>query len=173
MSSPFILPLPPDVAERLSSALAVEVEAALLRLGHARKPSVALRIPAEQFRLVLKPTFRRSREGLLSPTGEVDCELLHGDAWELRARITRTGTIDPRRWWKNADRTTAACETFLLLLRSFLDDPAGAISGGSHSTTCGICRRRLVDAVSVARGIGPECLGPAGRIFLALRREAA
>ena len=80
MSAPFIPPLPPDLAERLSAALAVEAEAAILRLGHARKPSVALRIPAEPFRLVLKPTLGRSREGLLSATGEVDCELLHGDA---------------------------------------------------------------------------------------------
>lgn len=45
-------------------------------------------------------------------------------------------------------------------LRAIMADPKAAIAAYGHLTgTCGVCGRRLEDAESVARGIGPVCAG--------------
>lgn len=55
--------------------------------------------------------------------------------------------------------TSIPVETLMQAMRDFAADPLATLATfGLKTGTCGVCGRRLEDAESVARGIGPVCL---------------
>jgi hypothetical protein len=71
--------------------------------------------------------------------------------------VVRLVPHEPARAWRacgNALREN--CDDMLALVGQFLRDPETTLLAGSH---CGCCGKKLTDALSRERGIGPECWG--------------
>lgn len=128
----------------------------------ARRPAVALQVRnAQGDALVLKPRLESSPTGWkLTPS--IDVELFASirvnetaaPARELRVTLKGDGTIAPRRWWKDSERTRAAFGVLLDMLGALAGKPEDLLR---HSTNCCVCGRALTDPASRARGVGPEC----------------
>ena len=126
---------------------------------HQRKPSIGLRLPAVGAvgRVVVCPGFDRNLGQVMRNVNLAEL-LVDRDSDErsflaLRLRFTAQAVFR-RRYFR--DRVLADVPIVADTIRAFLDDPAGYV-GLLNPDRCVLCGRPLVDPLSLARGIGPEC----------------
>lgn len=75
-------------------------------------------------------------------------------ALALKARLTSEGGIDCSRWLKDMDKTAQLVTLLQSALNTLATSPEKLFEGSCH---CCLCGKGLVDEISKARGIGPEC----------------
>lgn len=120
-----------------------------------KRPSLIFRLPDGDFVSVVQPRL------VSSPTGWRLMEVLpirvESDRPGVLCELAPDDTVSLRRWWKNPVRNDSEIEILHQTLIRFVENPLLALRMGSG--WCAICGRRLSDAESVSRGVGPECWG--------------
>lgn len=143
------------------------VHGAITSLATARiadkRPSTTLKVNADEwFFVVFKPTIQSLPTGW-TVGNPIRAELrargefggVPGNGCEIIAKLLPDGTIQPRRWRADVERTVAGFERLTDLLSMMATTPERAVSANNRN--CSVCGRGLTDADSKARGIGPEC----------------
>jgi hypothetical protein len=143
-----------------------------------RRPNVSLRLVAEGVpaaKVVVAPAWVKDF-GRLRRTGGMSFELFVEQAVKVdgadalkkqrRAALRYRPGSDGGYWhigrvYYSSGREDVA--RVLSTLRAFVEDPR-ALLARSHDSCC-ICGRLLTDGVSMARGIGPECVKFSGQLL--------
>lgn len=133
---------------------------------YSRRPSLALRLPHEDFVIVVKPT--TSHEGSIVRVDQrgilIEC-LRKFDNRKSVKWLTLLVTHDVRklRWMCNEILGIEAATALIEMAAMFVVDPFVVIEKNKDNCCC--CGKGLVDEISRARGIGPECLQRIGAAF--------
>jgi hypothetical protein len=149
---------------RLFQAFADIVTARIDGKEHApKRPSTAMRFVIDDWNtLNIKPEIKSSPTGWIMGD-HIRVELRNtvifagkkGNGRGIILKLLPDGTIKPRKWWRDADKTRAEMEMIKDYLGKLSTDPQSTIS--RNVTHCAICGRGFTDPESMARGIGPEC----------------
>jgi hypothetical protein len=174
--------LSPEVTERLAkaetaiAALLKGYEGDLQALGRiaegffrersagesfSRRPNLSIRLVAPgspPARLIVYPEWRSSAKQL-NPS-HVQIELVVDRlaesgrrAWEIRLSVKDGAVKEMGFSYRHGEQ---AAERVGEIVRAFVDDPFAVFAQSADH--CCMCGRPLIDEVSRARGIGPECL---------------
>jgi len=127
-----------------------------------RRPPIALRLPCGDLTFVVKPTTTHRSNVVTVDDRGVIIECIHNNKKkgvvlliEGRARYLRS--------WKDQDRNISELSALVELAEQFRLDPFAVMKQNPNHCCC--CGKALTDAVSRARGIGPECLGNFSEVF--------
>lgn len=129
-----------------------------------QRPKTAMRFEINDwYILTFKP------EILSSPTGwkignKIRLELrqsvkvwgVKGNGCVLILELNPDGSITPRRWKKDIEKTKEFFDVVKEYLDLFANNPELAIS--KNTFHCAICGKGFTDPESMARGVGPECV---------------
>ncbi|MEK6259016.1 MAG: DUF6011 domain-containing protein [Planctomycetota bacterium] len=136
---------------------------------YARRPSLALRLPHDDFVMVVKPTTRH--EGGIVTVDQrgivIEC-LRRFDDRKSAKWLTVLVTSDVRKlcWMRNETLSIEAATALVEMAGFFAIDPFFVMEKNKDNCCC--CGKGLTDEVSRARGIGPECLGRLNMFFSSL-----
>jgi hypothetical protein len=133
---------------------------------YTRSPSIALRLPHEDFIIVVKPTTRHDggivtvdQRGIVV---ECLCQLNHRQSAKWLT-ILVTDTVKKTRWLRDISLSIQAATALVKMAGNFVADPRSVIEKNKNNCCC--CGKGLTDQVSRARGIGPECLERINTVF--------
>jgi hypothetical protein len=118
---------------------------------YSRRPNLGLRLPGESCVIAVRPSWSWAQKQLDCDKVLVECIT---DDKLLSIRL-KPGEL-PRHSQISLRYGDVALGRLLQVVRTFVKDPQRVFSGGQDF--CGICGRRLTDAASRTRGIGPESL---------------
>jgi hypothetical protein len=134
-----------------------------------RRPPLALRLPHDDFVIVVKPTTTHRQGGVTVDDRGICIEVLRrcpdavGKTFSVKMlRVMVEQTARPKMWVLKGEGVRAA-EALIELAKAFLDDPQSVIARNTDNCCC--CGKGLRDEVSRARGVGPECLIKMGVLF--------
>lgn len=135
---------------------------------YSRAPSLALRLPHEDYVIVVKPTTTHAKGVVVDDRGVlIECLKRCSDAVQNKFPVklltvcVETSTRKVR-WYRNGKSDDAAL-ALVEMAKLFVADPQSVIARNTDNCCC--CGKSLRDEVSRARGVGPECLTKMGIFF--------
>lgn len=136
---------------------------------YQRRPPLALRLPHDDFVIVVKPTTTHRHGDVTVDDRGIGIEVLRrcadavGNKFPVKVlRVMVEDTAHPKMWRLRGEGIRAA-EALIEMARDFLDDPRRVIERNKDNCCC--CGKSLRDETSRARGVGPECLTKMGVFF--------
>lgn len=133
---------------------------------YSRCPPLALRLPHDDFVIVVKPTTTHAGKSVTVDQRGVLIECLRRfDDRKSAKWLTLLVTSDVRklRWMRNHALSCEAATALVEMAGLFAIDPYFVIEKNLNNCCC--CGKGLTDEVSRARGIGPECMERIGIVF--------
>jgi hypothetical protein len=135
---------------------------------YSRAPSLALRLPHEDYVIVVKPMITRRQGVMVDDRGVlIECLKRCNDAvqnkFPVRMLKVSVETSARKTMWYRNGKSDGAATSLVEMARFFVDDPQSVISRNTDNCCC--CGKSLRDEVSRARGVGPECLTKMGVFF--------
>lgn len=135
---------------------------------YSRAPSLALRLPHEEYVIVVKPMITRRQGVMVDDRGVlIECLKRCNDAVQNKFPVkmlkVSVETSARRTMWYRYGKSDGAATALVEMARVFVDDPQSVISRNTANCCC--CGKSLRDEVSRARGVGPECLTKMGVFF--------
>lgn len=128
---------------------------------YSRSPPLALRMPHGDYVIVVKPTTTHSNGVMVDDRGVlIECLKRCKDAAENKFPVKMLAvqvetSAKKTRWYSNGKSDEAAM-ALVEMAKLFVADPQSVIARNTNHCCC--CGKPLHDAVSRARGVGPECL---------------
>jgi hypothetical protein len=135
---------------------------------YSRAPSLALRLPHEDYVIVVKPMITRRQGVMVDDRGVlIECLKRCNDAVQNKfpvkmLKVSVETSARKTMWYRNG-KSDGAATALVEMARFFVDDPQSVISRNTDNCCC--CGKSLRDEVSRARGVGPECLTKMGVFF--------
>lgn len=135
---------------------------------YSRTPSLALRLPHDDYVVVVKPTTTHSNGVMVDDRGVlIECLKRCNDAVQNKFPVKMLGvcveTSARKTMWYRNGKSDGAATALVEMARLFVDDPQSVIARNTNNCCC--CGKSLRDEVSRARGVGPECLTKMGVFF--------
>jgi hypothetical protein len=166
-----------EIGESVSDPVLIEfrdacvtffLEASRGKVYH-RRPPLALRLPHDDFVIVVKPTTTHCHDDVMVDDRGIVIEVLRrcpdavGNKFPVKMlRVMVEETARPKMWRLRGEGIRAA-KALIEMAKDFLNAPRSVIERNKDNCCC--CGKSLRDETSRARGVGPECLTKMGVFF--------
>lgn len=133
---------------------------------YVRTPSLALRLPHDDFIFVIKPTTtHRGKSVKVDGRGVlIECLRRLDDRKSTKQLVVlATDEVKKLSWMRDESLSLKAATALVEMAELFAVDPYRVIEKNTDNCCC--CGKGLTDEVSRGRGIGPECMARIGIVF--------